>query len=1110
MKTRLLLCFLLLSFAVFSGIAQVPQGFNYQAVARDGSGNPITNTTLQVKIAILSDTTGFYANGTGTYIWEEQHSVTTNSFGIFTLAIGTGTKIQGSAATFSVIPWTTPELFIGTKINYPTWKQLGSARLWSVPYAMVSEKANGVNEGAKLSVKSDNDLGTDALFEVRRQDGQTVFAVYPDAVNVYVPRSGGKGAKGGFAIGGFDGSKADPQDYFRVTPDSVRIYIDPTPNVKGAKGGFAIGGYGGEKGISDMYFNLTGASTVNTVKASPQILWYPTKNAFLAGNVHIGAVDSVGDYSTALGYQSVAMGDYSQAFGYKTMALGDYSTAIGKRSVAGARSKDGLTSIASSAFALGNGSKALGDDSYAFGSGAQATGASSFAFGSVSIDSMGHATTNPTLASGDYSAAIGMGAQAKNFGAMAFGASSISTGYASTSIGFYSSATNYYGVAIGYYSQSTGYYGHAFGLKAIAGGTGSLALGMYARATANYATSLGYYSNAMNQYSIALGSYAKTGADYASALGRNATANGTSSVAVGYAAQTASTATDASAFGRNAAANAPSSVALGSGATTAAGASYSTALGYGSSATGEYATALGYNVQANGAKAISIGAYYDYTYFRLVWDSDLQKFTIVPVYVTKNNIASGDYSIALGNGNTVSNGGLAIGSNNTASKMGSVALGHTNSADSAYSFAAGANNYARGYNAFALGESVIAEAANSFVIGYNNIISSSYDRDGWINTDPLFVIGNGGSGSRSNAMVVAKNGNTTINGNLTVTGTISSFVGTGDGLGNHTATQNLRMSGYYISNDGGNEGIYINPGGDTYIYGTQYIMGRGEVTNSTEATGAAGSGGFEVANSLRLDGDEIITNSGTTLLINNDNTSNVQVDGGTLFVDATNNRIGINNTAPSYGLDVTGTMRASSTSRFGADVYLESASPAFYFTDNTLDQDDFKFEANADVLAVTTQGKVPVTVLQMSSSGPVAMPSLKAATGLALYINSTTGEITKATSSARYKNTIEPLGDISWLYNLRPVSFLYNGDITNSVQYGLIAEEVEKVNKSLVVYDKDGKPDGVLYNNLISTLVKATRDQKEIIASLKADNDNLKQRLEKLEKAVSAILATKK
>jgi hypothetical protein len=417
--------------------AQVPDGFNYQAVARDGSGLPMINKTILVKISILSDTTGFYANGTGTYIWEEQQSVKTNSSGLFSLVVGnaTATKIQGLATNFSAIDWKLSPLFIGIKIQPPSssWKNMGSSRLWAVPYSMVS---NGIAEGSKISIVSDDDAAiNDALFEVKRKDGQTVFAVYPEAVNIYVPRTG-KGVKGGFAVGGFDATKANPQDYFRVTPDSVRIYIDPNPS-KGSKGGFAVGGYDATKGISDMYFNLSRSTAVNTVVASPQVLWYPAKNAFIAGNVHIGHVDSVGNYSTALGYQSRAIGNYSQAFGYKATAFGDYSTSIGKKSIAGAYNSK------HNAFAFGNDARATGNDSYAFGSSAIASGNTSIALGMSS-----QATNTGTMA-------FGLNAQATNTNALAIGNGTLATGTNSTAMGYQSQSKGDKSIAIGsFYSCS--------------------------------------------------------------------------------------------------------------------------------------------------------------------------------------------------------------------------------------------------------------------------------------------------------------------------------------------------------------------------------------------------------------------------------------------------------------------------------------------------------------------------------------------------------------------------------------------------------------------------------------------------------------------------------
>ena len=836
MKRKLLIPLLLLIAGIT--MSQVPQGFSYQSVARNAMGNPIAGSVLSVKIGITSDAAG------AVYVWEEQHSVTTNDVGLFTLVVGdqAATRIQGSALTFQSINWAASPLYIKTTIQYQgNWHTMGASQLWSVPYSMVSAKSSdfagtftfdgdtivimqplsiGSTDAGRalLAVTSLDDTSDDPLFEVKRKDGQTVFAVYNDAVNIYVPSAPGKGSasKGGFAIGSFDeAKKGASQDFFRVTPDSVRIYINDNPNFTKAaasKGGFAIGSFDEAKGIKNTYFNLTAAASVDTVGSRAQLLWYPKKEALLAGRVHIGAPDSVGQNSTALGYHSIAMGNWSQAFGYKAKAIGTYSTAIG------------------------NNALARGNDSYALGSGAEATGIRSFALGSVGVDESGVPTGRKTIASGPYSVAIGMGAQATTqSAAMALGTNSTASGFASTSIGYSSEATSHYAVAIGYYSKATQYYTHAFGLRAEATATGSLALGMYSKARGFYSSSLGYSSDASHEYAVAVGFQAKAYNNYATAIGYQANASNTYSVALGYQAK--STASNSFSFGNNSEAAGENSfaigtfglnpdgtvntarptktflsysVALGMGAqstkkgalsmgvnstssgdystsigygptasanySTALGVNanssgvYATAMGYGASSEADYAialgmsatssglysTALGYRSRAYGNKSLAIGSHYSFTYMRLMLNRLTGQVTWVPYTVNRYNTATRDYSIAIGNGNTAEDGGMAIGSNNYALSMGSVALGHSNTADTSYAFAAGFSNLANGYNAFAMGENLTAQSTNSFVVGtYNVITGNKYE---WIDTDPLFVVGNGESGTPHDAFRVNKNG----------------------------------------------------------------------------------------------------------------------------------------------------------------------------------------------------------------------------------------------------------------------------------------------------------------------------------------------------------------
>lgn len=265
--------------------SQVPQGFNYQAIARDGSGNPIAGATISVRLSILTDTTGFYATGAGTYLWEETHSnVKTNAFGLFTVVLGNpnAVKFQGSASSFSAINWAAGPLYMGTKIFHPgSWKIMGSAKLWTVPYAMISGGIGGALP--KLNVSGITADMNEALFEVKNNAGQTVFAVYNEGIRAYVDNGIAKGGKGGFAIGGFGSAKAPSQNLMTISPDSARIYVNETA-AKGNKGGFAIGGFSALKGNTGEFMFLT------------------PSNYFVGHSS--GSIITTGLYNSTLGYQS--------------------------------------------------------------------------------------------------------------------------------------------------------------------------------------------------------------------------------------------------------------------------------------------------------------------------------------------------------------------------------------------------------------------------------------------------------------------------------------------------------------------------------------------------------------------------------------------------------------------------------------------------------------------------------------------------------------------------------------------------------------------------------------------------------------------------------------
>ena len=115
-------------------------------------------------------------------------------------------------------------------------------------------------------------------------------------------------------------------------------------------------------------------------------------------------------------------------------------------------------------------------------------------------------------------------------------------------------------------------------------------------------------------------------------------------------------------------------------------------------------------------------------------------------------------------------------------------------------------------------------------------------------------------------------------------------------------------------------------------------------------------------------------------------------------------------------------------------------------------------------------------------------------TGRDAYISST-GFLGYLSSTRKSKTNIKSIDNIDWLYNLNVVKFNYRKrneeldyleEAENEQKYGLIADEVEKVNKDFCWYSKDNNLDGIDYKMLIAPMIKA-------IQELKAEVDKLKQ-----------------
>jgi hypothetical protein len=97
----------------------------------------------------------------------------------------------------------------------------------------------------------------------------------------------------------------------------------------------------------------------------------------------------------------------------------------------------------------------------------------------------------------------------------------------------------------------------------------------------------------------------------------------------------------------------------------------------------------------------------------------------------------------------------------------------------------------------------------------------------------------------------------------------------------------------------------------------------------------------------------------------------------------------------------------------------------------------------------------------------------------------TGGTIDVTVSSQRYKKDIRNIEGSAFdiLASLTPREFTYKAD--NRRAYGLIAEEVEKVDPKLVLFNKEGTPESVYYKELTALLLKAVLELKAEITELK-------------------------
>jgi uncharacterized protein (TIGR02145 family) len=145
---------------VVKSYGQVPNSMSFQAVVRNIEGELISNQQIQVKLSILK------GSSSGTVVYSELHTPTTNNIGLFTLQLGEGTIVSGD---FSAIDWGEDIYFLKRELDPDggtNYVITGISQFLSVPYAFHSKVADTVkyapdtsstNELQNLSVSTSGD-----------------------------------------------------------------------------------------------------------------------------------------------------------------------------------------------------------------------------------------------------------------------------------------------------------------------------------------------------------------------------------------------------------------------------------------------------------------------------------------------------------------------------------------------------------------------------------------------------------------------------------------------------------------------------------------------------------------------------------------------------------------------------------------------------------------------------------------------------------------------------------------------------------------------------------------------------------------------------------------
>ncbi|MEP0265937.1 hypothetical protein [Dokdonia sp.] len=666
MKKNLLIALALLCYSL-----SFSQTFNYQAVVRDASGDPVINQSMGVLVRIIA------GSPTGSVLYNEAHTVTSNDQGVITLPVGGGT----SGANFLAIDWSTQNHWIDIQVDLSggtSYTQIGTSELRFVPYAMYALNSNQAGNAGVFSVNS-----------------------------TIVSNGNGNNLTDDFVFG------ASQLDHFSSnSPFNARMFYDKSK--RAFRAGFTFGDAWDEDKIGDYSVGFGEGGIASG------------RNSFSMGR----NANATGNEAFAFGLNAGGFADYAKGFGLNARAFGQHATAIGRQLNANSMAEIQLGQYSN--FVSGSTDTWVPTDRlFVIGNGQEDINLALNSDALVMLKN-GNTTLNGQLTiDGDNQ---GSGASF-TLPAQDGTANQIMSTDGAGNVAWVSPAA-----------------------AAIPnGGTNGYVLSTDGSGALSWVTNEDTDADPTNEIELP----AQTGES-----GKFLTTNGTIVAWQDVPNEIPTGGTDGQVLSTD-----------GSGvyswADQTATAGFSTTGNVTSNTNGTIATddfVFGSTQLDNVSGADDNSRmFFDKSRGAFRAGNDVDGFTgmdeanIGPFSVGfgQRNVASGFYSSTLG------------GQRNTSSGWYSLTMGDNNTASSNYSVALGRDNTASGINSTTLGGYLTAESVGQISIGYRNTAVAG-NANTYVETDRLLVVGNGTADFDgtypSDALVMLKNGNTTLNGTLTIDG----------------------------------------------------------------------------------------------------------------------------------------------------------------------------------------------------------------------------------------------------------------------------------------------------------------------------------------------------